>query len=127
MEVGAVGGHYILGGENLTYSQFFETLADITGLAEPSEPKGPSTIWLLAAWFEFQARLSGKAPILTRKLARDYAHAYVWVSSEQAESELDYQHRPASETLARSVRWLLENGYVPESAAERVRLELRPV
>jgi dihydroflavonol-4-reductase len=127
MEVGEVGGRYILGGDNLTYSQFFETLADITGLAEPSEPKGPLSIWLLAALFEFGARSSGKAPILTRKLVRDYAHSYVWVSSKKAETDLDYQHRPARETLGRAVRWLLESGLVPVAAAERVRLELRPV
>jgi dihydroflavonol-4-reductase len=127
MEVGEVGARYILGGENVTYSKFFETLADITGLAEPSEPKGPFGIWWRALGLELMAKNSGKAPILTRKLARDYAHSYVWVTSERAESELDYQHRPARETLVRSVRWLLENGYVPESAAERVRLELRPV
>jgi dihydroflavonol-4-reductase len=127
MEVGEVGARYILGGENVTYSQFFETLADITGLAEPSEPKGRLSIWLLAALFEFGARSSGKAPILTRKLVRDYAHSYVWVSSKKAENELDYKHRPARETLGRAVRWLLESGLVPKAAAERVRLELRPV
>jgi dihydroflavonol-4-reductase len=127
MEVGEVGGKYILGGENVTFTQFFEMLADITGLAEPSEPKGPTTIWLLAAAFELGAKYSGKPPILTRRLARDFAHRYVWVTSEHASQALEYEHRPARETLARSVRWLLENGYVPESAAERVRLELRPV
>jgi dihydroflavonol-4-reductase len=127
MEVGEVGARYILGGENMTYSQFFETLADITGLAEPSEPKGRLMIWLLAALFELGARSSGKTPILTRKLVRDYAHSYVWVSSKKAETELDYKHRPARETLGRAVRWLIESGHVPQAAAERVRLELRPV
>jgi dihydroflavonol-4-reductase len=127
MEVGHVGARYVLGGENVTFHQFFEMLADLTGLAEPSEPKGPGSIWLLAAALELGARFAGKRPILTRKLARDYAHSYVWVKSEKAEQELGYQYRPARETLARSVRWLLESGLVPESAAERVRLELRPV
>ena len=61
------------------------------------------------------------------RLAREYAHAYVWVTSEKAEQALGYTHRPARETLARAVRWLLENHYVPAPAAERVRLELRPV
>ena len=127
MEVGEVGVRYILGGENITYSKFFETLADLTGLAEPSEPKSSFGIWWRALGLELLAKNSGKAPILTQKLARDFAHSYVWVTSRRAEAELDYQHRPARETLLRAVRWLLENGYVPESAAERVRLELRPV
>jgi dihydroflavonol-4-reductase len=127
MEVGEVGSKYILGGDNVSYTQFFELLADITGLAEPSNPWGPGATWFLAAAVELGAKWSGKQPILTRKLVRDYAHRYVWVSSERAEQQLDYEHRPARETLARSVRWLLENGYVPDAAADRVRLELRPV
>ena len=36
MERGVVGERYILSGDNVTFTQLFETLADITGLAEPS-------------------------------------------------------------------------------------------
>jgi len=127
MEVGDVGERYILGGENVTYTQFFQMLADITGLAEPSDPKGPLAISLVAWLAELKAELTGSRPALTTRLARDYAHAYVWVTSEKAEQTLGYQHRPARETLARATRWLLEHGYVPSKVAERVRLELRPV
>ncbi|HEX5097865.1 MAG TPA: NAD-dependent epimerase/dehydratase family protein [Polyangiaceae bacterium] len=127
MEVGDVGERYILGGENVTYTQFFQMLADITGLAEPSDPKGPLAISLVAWFAELKAELTGSRPALTTRLARDYAHAYVWVTSEKAEQALGYQHRPARETLARATRWLLEHGYVPSKVAERVRLELRPV
>jgi dihydroflavonol-4-reductase len=127
MEVGEVGERYILGGENLTFSQMFQILADLTGLAEPSNPKGPVAISLLASLMELRAAFSSKGPLLTSRLARDYAHAYVWVTSEKAERDLGYTHRPAKETLARSVRWFIEKGYVPAAIADQVRLELRPV
>jgi dihydroflavonol-4-reductase len=127
MEVGDVGERYILGGDNVTFTEFFQMLADITGLAEPSEPKGPLTIQLFAWAIEMYAKLTGTPPSITSRLARDYAHAYVWVTSEKAERDLDYTHRPARETLARAVRWLLEHQYVPPPVADRVRLELRPV
>jgi dihydroflavonol-4-reductase len=127
MEVGDVGERYLLGGENITFTEFFQTLADITGLAEPSDPKGPGLISLIAKVLELRARFTGKPPVLTSKLARDYSHSYVWVTSEKAERDLGYTHRPARESLARAVRWLLENDYVPGPAADRVRLELRPV
>jgi dihydroflavonol-4-reductase len=127
MEVGDVGERYLLGGENVSYTQFFQMLADITGLAEPSDPKGPLTIQLFAWALELRSKLTGAPPTLTTRLARDYAHSYVWLSSEKAEQALDYQFRPARETLARAVRFLLENGYVPSPVADRVRLELRPV
>ncbi len=127
MEVGDIGERYILGGENVTFTQMFQMLADITGLAEPSNPKGPVMIGLLAWLMELRSTLTGKSPTLTTRLARDYAHAYVWVTSEKAEQDLGYQHRPAREALSRSVRWFIEKGYVPGSVADQVRLELRPV
>ncbi|MEO7038345.1 MAG: NAD-dependent epimerase/dehydratase family protein [Polyangiaceae bacterium] len=127
MDRGVVGSRYILGGENLTYSQLFETLCDLTGLAEPTAPKGKGIMQLAGAFFELNARLRGGEPRITSRMARDYVDSYSWVTSKKAEAELGYTHRPARESLARSVRWFLANGYVPAKAASRVRLELRPV
>jgi dihydroflavonol-4-reductase len=127
MEEGVVGERYILGGDNLTFTQVFEMLADITGLAEPSKPMSPGLVRLAGSLMELSARLRGGDPMITSKLARDYVGANVWVTSEKAEQKLGYQHRSAREALARSVRWFLDNGYVADRAASRVRLELRPV
>jgi dihydroflavonol-4-reductase len=127
MEKGSVGERYILGGDDLTYSQIFETLADITGLAEPSKPNSPGAARLVGSLWELAARLRGGDPIVTSRIARDYVGHNVWVTSEKAETQLGYTHRSAREALARSVRWFLDNGYVSERAASRVRLELRPV
>jgi dihydroflavonol-4-reductase len=127
MDKGRVGESYILGGENLTYAQIFETLADVTGLAEPSEPKSPGMARLVGTLWELSAKLRGGEPIVTSRIARDYVGSNVWVTSQKAETELGYQHRSAREALARSVRWFLDNGYVSTQAASRVRLELRPV
>jgi dihydroflavonol-4-reductase len=126
MQSGKVGERYILGGDNLTFPQVFETLCDLTGLAEPSAPKGKFTMQLAGSVFELLARLSGGQPRITRRLARDYVDSYSWATSEKAERELSYTHRPAREALLRSVRWFLAYGYVAPGAANRVRLELRP-
>ena len=127
MDHGAIGDSYILGGENLTFSQIFETLCDLTGLSEPSAPKSKGLLQFAGALFELNARLRGGEPRITSRLARDYVDAYAYVTSEKAETQLGYTHRSAREALARSVRWFLANGYVPQKAAARVRLELRPV
>jgi dihydroflavonol-4-reductase len=127
MEKGAAGESYILGGDNLTYTQIFEMLADITGLAEPSKPNSPGLARLVGVLWELSARFRGGEPIVTSRIARDYVGSNVWVESDKAESKLGYTHRSAREALARSVRWFLDNGYVSEQAASRVRLELRPV
>jgi dihydroflavonol-4-reductase len=127
MDRGVIGESYILGGEDLTFSQIFETLCDLTGLAEPSAPKSKGLMQLAGTLFELDARLRGGEPRITSRLARDYVDAYAYVTSEKAETKLGYTHRSAREALARSVRWFLANGYVPQKAASRVRLELRPV
>jgi dihydroflavonol-4-reductase len=126
MEQGVIGERYVLGGDNLTFSQLFETLCDLTGLAEPSTPKGKGLMKFLGKLFELNARLRGGDPRITSRLANDYVDTFSYVTSTKAEQALGYRHRPAREALARSVRWFLANGYVPAKAASRVRLELRP-
>jgi len=127
MDRGSIGEGYILGGQNLSFSQVFETLCDLTGLAEPSAPKSKGLLQFAGALFELNARFRGGEPRITSRLARDYVDAYAYVTSAKAEKALGYTHRSAREALARSVRWFLANGYVSERAAGRVRLELRPV
>ncbi len=105
----------------------FETLCDLTGLAEPSAPKSKGLMKFAGKLFELNARLRGGQPRITSRMANDYSDSFSFITSEKAERELGYQHRPAREALARSVRWFLANGYVPQPAASRVRLELRPV
>lgn len=126
MERGVVGERYLLAGENLTFSKLFETLADITGLAEPSAPKSKGVMKFAGKLFELNARLRGGDPRITSRLANDYVDSFSYVTSKKAEDALGYRHRSAREALTRSVRWFLANGYVPQSAASRVRLELRP-
>jgi dihydroflavonol-4-reductase len=126
MEKGRPGERYILGGDNLTIRQMFETLSEITGLAPPGRSTSQGLVEFAARLMELKARLFGGEPRLSYRLARDYASDVVWVTSEKAERELGYTHRPARAALSRAVHWYLEKGYVPEKAARRVRLELRP-
>lgn len=126
MERGVVGERYLLGGDDLNHREFYEALSDITGLAEPGKEKGEG-LALFAAWLsEIGARWRGRDPLLTRGTVKDYYGRFVYVDSSKAERELGYTHRPARTALARAVRWYLENGYVPERAARRARLELQP-
>ena len=125
MDRGRLGERYILGGENVTYESMFQLLHEITGLARPASPSSQSSAVALGWILETAAKLFHFEPPVTRRLARDYVGGFLWVTAEKAESELGYTHRPARETLSRSVKWYLEHGYVPEKAARRVNLELR--
>lgn len=125
MEKGRVGQSYILGGENVTFRQMFETLSELTGLPPPGGTISSGLVQLTGRLLELHARLRGGEPKLTYRLARDYASAFAWVTSEKAERELGYKHRAARVALARSVQWYLQSGYVPERVSRRIRLELR--
>ncbi len=126
MSDGQIGERYILGGEDLTFRQMFETLSDLTGLAPPGGSVSGGLLQLVGRMLELRSRIWGGDPELTYRLARDYSTSYAWVTSERAETELGYTHRPARETLSRAVRWYLQHGYVSDKAARRVRLEFRP-
>ena len=124
MERGTVGERYILGGENVTYEQYCTLLARMVGSSALGPKLSPGLVrasgWLLEAG----ARTLGSKPLLTYKVARDMAGHYHWVSSTKAEQELGYEHRPAAESLKRSVRWYQEHGYLSPRVAWRVRVEL---
>jgi dihydroflavonol-4-reductase len=125
LERGRPGERYILGGDNVTYEQLFSTLSDLTGLSAPGRHMGLATWGLIAIFFKLWARWNGEVPPVTYKLLKHRIDKYSWVSSEKAERELGYRHRPHRETLDRSIRWYLKNGYLTDHQARRIWLELR--
>jgi dihydroflavonol-4-reductase len=76
----------------------------------------------LALAMELVSRLTGSKPLLDRARVDEFVGRYGFFSSAKAERELGYSHRPARETLRRTVAWLLDHGFVPE----RRRRALRP-
>ncbi len=125
MEKGRVGERYLLGGENLTFAELVSTLSDVTGLASGKPGLGASTALLLGRLLALFSRLKGEEPLVTPKLMRAYTSGFAWVDSRKAERELGYEHRSARLALGRSVQWFLDQGYVPDRFAGRIRLELR--
>ncbi|HMJ56647.1 MAG TPA: NAD-dependent epimerase/dehydratase family protein [Polyangiaceae bacterium] len=125
MQRGRVGQRYILGGTNTTVEDLFVTLAEITGLRGPGWKCPPGLVVLGGALSQLYARFSQNTPQLTYKFARDYIGSYVWVTSGKAESELGFTHRPLRTTLARAVRFFLENRMLSESRAAKLRFDLR--
>ncbi len=126
LDKGRIGERYILGGENLRFTQLLETMSSITGLPGPgAEPAKPLAM-LFGRLSELGARVFGGEPEVTYKMARDCFDTTFWVSSEKAERELAYTHRPARKTLARAIRWFLDRGYVKPEIAARVRYDELP-
>ena len=119
MDKGRVGQRYLLGGDNLTFTQIIETMSSICGTRGPGKPTSKALAELVGRGMELIARITGDEPEVTYKLSRDFFDTFMWATSKKAETELGYKHRPARKTLARAIRWYLDRGYVkPEIAAE---------
>ncbi|NND31468.1 MAG: NAD-dependent epimerase/dehydratase family protein, partial [Saprospiraceae bacterium] len=105
MQKGRSGERYILGGDNVTYNEFFDLLKDITGL-NPQLYRVPVNILLV--WSHSQvilARITGKKPMIVpafvKKLTKNWS-----LSSDKAKYELDYRPSNLEDGISNTLQWL---------------------
>ncbi|MFW6127314.1 MAG: hopanoid-associated sugar epimerase [Thermodesulfobacteriota bacterium] len=111
-EKGQVGEKYILGHRNLSLSEIFQLLAEITGLPAPRVrlPYGP--ILALSYLDEFWAtHVSGKPPRMP-VAAIKMAKKFMYFDSAKAIRELSLPQTPVRQALEDAVAWFEEQGYV---------------
>lgn len=103
---------YILGGDNKSGPEFYQTVYEVTGKKPPAMniPMPMATVagymeYLMAQWF-------GKEPsLLTHEVAKIYRHAWA-LDSSLAVKELGYRVAPLKEGLIEMIAWLKNSGYV---------------
>lgn len=96
---------YILGGENLTFDQFFEILAEVTGKRRRLVH---FPIWLMkavAAIMEGQASITGIAPMITVPWVKKYLNHWS-LSSDKAITDLGYTCTSFREGAGITLEWL---------------------
>jgi dihydroflavonol-4-reductase len=109
-ERGRVGERYILGSENLTLRQIFETLSTISGRPAPKTQIPWLVAWLAGVCSTGLANLTGnepRVPIAAVQMARKK----MWVTHAKAERELGFHPSPAQVALRRAAEWFQSNGY----------------
>ena len=103
---GKRGERYILGGENITYGEFFQRLSGISGIKH-KQVKLPVPIIMFAAHImQLGAILFRCSPLITPGWARKYLHNW-YVSDEKARSALDYRPMSLKSGLKKTLVWLL--------------------
>jgi dihydroflavonol-4-reductase len=108
---GRTGEKYILGHENLSLSQIFGLLADITGLPAPRVklPYGP--VLALAYLNEFWANhVSGRPPRMPVTAIR-MAKKFMYFDNSKAVKELGLPQTPVRQALEEAVSWFRQHGY----------------
>lgn len=117
---GTAGAHYLLGGENLTWTALHALVAELAGVPAPRAVLGHAQTWLAAGLEEWRARLASRAPLVTRRQATMVGR-YYWYSHARAEG-LGWRPRPARQALAEAISWLAASPHVSREVRAQLRL-----
>ncbi|MEZ4997286.1 MAG: SDR family oxidoreductase [Bacteroidales bacterium] len=107
--MGKAGHRYILGGDNITFDQFFETLADLTGKRRWLIRFPVSLMTVVARVMEWQAGITGIAPLITAPWVKKYLNHWS-LSSRKAREDLGINPVSFAEGAKITLDWLRESG-----------------
>jgi len=104
LERGRPGERYILGGENLTYRELAERIAEVIGVPPPRWVIPPRGVKGLAALARIAQALGLPLPVGADQLWLS-AH-FIWCDGRKAEAELGYRPEvPVREAIRRAWEW----------------------
>ena len=108
---GRIGERYILGGENVQFSDMLADICAIVGRRPPRWRFPIPMVMPLAYAAEGLARVTGREPFVTRDGLR-MAKYRMFFNAAKAERELGFRARPYREGLADAVKWFGQAGYL---------------
>lgn len=113
-ERGRIGERYILGGENLSFKQILDLLAEVSGQPRV-RLRIPHTVALAWSYVDVAlARLNPRhKPVATPEKVR-LTYRREFFDPHKAIEELGLPQTPAREALRKAVMWYRANGYAPE-------------
>ena len=117
---GEPGQRYVLGSENLRWSDIHALVAELAGAPPPRGEASAVACYALAVAEETRARITGAAPLATRAQARMVGRFY-WYDHGRA-AALGYRPRPARQALAEAVAWLAASRHVSRETRTGLRL-----
>jgi dihydroflavonol-4-reductase len=108
---GKIGARYILGGENVLFSQMLKDIAGIVGRQAPWMKLPWRALVPVALVAEGMAAITGREPFATLDglyMARDR----MFFTSTKAERELSYHFRPYIQGIEDAVHWFRAAGHL---------------
>lgn len=110
-EKGRPGERYILGSENLLFSEIMKLLEDISGVPAPIF-RVPYPLALFGAYISEGLSLLTHHPPRAPLAAVRMAKKKMFFDSSKAKRELGYSPKPARVALEKAVRWFSDHGYI---------------
>ena len=108
---GRIGERYILGGQNVVFSQLLADIAGLVGRRAPRVRLPWRALLPIAYVAEAVAHVTGREPLTTLDGVR-LAKYRMFFASGKAENELGYRSRPYVEGIEDAVRWFRDAGYL---------------
>jgi dihydroflavonol-4-reductase len=108
---GTIGERYILGGQNVSFSQMLADVADLVGRRRPRVRLPWWAPIPVAFAAEAVANLTGREPFATLNGVYMAKHRMFFASTKAAQA-LAYRARPYAQGLEDAVRWFRDNGYL---------------
>lgn len=119
-EKGISGSHYLLGSENLEWTEIHRLIGELSGVGGPNLQIGAGFARLAAASEEWLAHLAGRAPLSTREQASMIGRFY-WYDHARA-AALGYCPIPATEAMTEAISWLATSVHVSRELRATLRL-----
>jgi len=107
MEQGRPGERYILGGENVSFIQFFDLLSEVAGKRRRMLKMPVWAMNFAAQLMLKRADIFGTPPLITPPWVRKYLYHWA-LSIEKARRELGYEPKGLKEGFQRTLAWLNE-------------------
>jgi dihydroflavonol-4-reductase len=108
---GLIGERYILGGENVHFSEMLKDIAEMVGRSPPRWRLSRRMLMPLAYAAERVARVTGREPFATMDGLR-MAKYRMFFNAAKAERDLGFHARPYREGLADALAWFREAKYL---------------
>jgi dihydroflavonol-4-reductase len=111
---GKNGERYILGNENMTVSNFFKLVAEVSKVAPPKMKIPYRAAIMLGYGYQFLSHFTRKQPVITIGQVRT-GSSYAFFDCSKAVRELGFNQTPIKTTMEKAVSWFRDNGYVKSS------------
>ncbi len=112
LQRGKIGERYILGGQNVLFSQMLGDIAGLVGRRAARVRLPWRALMPVAFVAEAVANITGREPFATLDGVR-MAKYRMFFASTKAERELGYRSRPYVEGIKDAVRWFRDAGHLP--------------
>jgi dihydroflavonol-4-reductase len=116
---GATGERYLLGSENLRWSDIHKIISELCGVPGPYWQANHTVSFLAATADEFFSKFRNKPPLTTRTQARMVGR-YYWYEHKKA-AAIGFKPRPARQALADAIGWLTASEHI----SRQIRIGLK--